>query len=304
MNNLDLINEIKRLKEEKNAIILAHTYEPDEIQAISDYTGDSLYLSQVAKKTDAKIIVFCGVHFMAETAKILSPEKKVLLPEANATCEMAEMIDYLSLKKYKESHPDTKIITYVNSTALVKSLSDCICTSTNAVKIIDYFVKNNNKILYCPDKNLGNYAMKLMNTKFDVWNGCCPIHDGLLKEEVLDTLKKYPNSKIIAHPECKPEVLEVSDYIGSTKQLIEYVKNDNHNEYIVCTEDGVLYQMNKNNPEKIIHIPSKKLRCKNMKLTTLDSLYETLRDEKNEVNVEEDVRIKALDALNLMFKLS
>lgn len=301
---IDYVNEIKRLKKEKNAIILAHYYQIPEIQDIADYLGDSLALSKIAMTTDADIIVFCGVHFMAETAKILNPNKKVLLPVMKAGCKMADMINKDSLKKYKDEHPNTKIITYVNSTAEVKALSDCICTSTNGVKIIKHYLDNGYDILYCPDQNLGKYAMKLLGHEFEVWDGCCPIHHFLPKEKIAALKNKYPNSKVIAHPECKLDVLELADYIGSTKQLIEFVKTDYADTYIVLTEKGVIHQMEKENPNKKFILGSNSLSCVNMKMTKLEDVYNCLENETNEIILDEEVRKKALVALNKMMELS
>lgn len=301
---IDYINEIKRLKEEKNAVILCHYYQNDEIQDIADYLGDSLYLSQVAMKTDASIIVFCGVHFMAETAKILNPNKKVLLPVMKAGCKMAKMINPDALKKYKDEHPNTKIITYVNSTASVKALSDCICTSTNALKIINHYLDNGDDILYCPDQNLGKYAMKLSGKTFDVWPGCCPIHHFLYVKKILELKRKNPGAKLIAHPECQPELLEQADYIGSTKQLICYAKSDSCNCFIVATEKGVLHQMKKDSPNKKFIIASNTLSCVNMKYTKLEDVYNVLSEETNEIFVDEEISKKALKALDKMMELS
>ncbi len=301
---MDYAKEILRLKKEKNAIILAHFYQEKEIQDIADFLGDSLRLSQLAVETDAKIIVFCGVHFMAETAKILNPEKKVLLPVMKAGCKMADMISPNALKRYKDEHPDTKIITYVNSTASVKALSDCICTSTNALKIINHYLDNGEKILYCPDQNLGKYAMKLGGREFDVWDGCCPIHHFLKRDNILALKKKHPNALLIAHPECRLDILEISDYVGSTKQLLEFTKDSEANEFIVCTEKGVIYAMEKASPNKKFILASNTLSCVNMKLTTLEDVYNCLANETNEIFVDEEVAAKAKVALDKMLELS
>ena len=301
---IDYVNEIKRLKKEKNAVILCHYYQNDDIQDIADYLGDSLYLSQVAMNTDADIIVFCGVHFMAETAKILNPNKHVLLPVMKAGCKMANMINPDSLKKYKDEHPNTKIITYVNSTASVKALSDCICTSTNALKIINHYLANGDNILYCPDQNLGKYAMKLSGKTFDVWPGCCPIHHFLDVNKILDLKKKNPSAKLIAHPECQPELLEHADYIGSTKQLIAYAKNDSCDTFIVATEKGVLHQMKKDSPNKKFILAQNTLSCVNMKYTKLEDVYNCLSDGSNEIFVDDEISKKALKALDKMMELS
>lgn len=301
---MNLVEEINRLKKEKNAIILAHYYQNKEIQDIADYLGDSLYLAEIAKKTNADIIVFCGVHFMAETAKILNPTKKVLLPVLKAGCLMADMIDAKALKEYKRNNPETKIIAYVNTTASTKALSDCICTSTNALKIINHYVNNGDKILYCPDQNLAKYAMKEGNISFDVWNGCCPIHHYLDKNKVLELKNKYPNALIIAHPECRLDILEIADYVGSTKQMLDYTIKDNHSEYIVCTEKGVIAAMEKASPNKSFYLASPTLSCASMKYTTLNDVYNCLKEETNEIIVDELEALGASKALNKMLELS
>ncbi|MDE6241695.1 MAG: quinolinate synthase NadA [Anaeroplasmataceae bacterium] len=301
---MNYVDEIKRLKQEKNAVILAHYYQEKEIQDIADYLGDSLKLAQIATQTDADIIVFCGVHFMAETAKILNPSKKVLLPVMKAGCKMADMISPSALKRYKEEHPDTKIITYVNSTASVKALSDCICTSTNALKIIHHYLDQGDSILYCPDQNLGKYAMKQGGVSFDVWDGCCPIHHFLDPKKIITMKKKYPNACVIAHPECKLDILELADYVGSTKQMLDYTIQSECKEFIVCTEKGVLHAMEKACPDKKFYLASQTLSCSNMKYTTLKEVYEVLKNETNEIFVEEEIAKSAKKALDEMLKLS
>lgn len=301
---MNYIEEIKRLKKEKNACILAHYYQEPEIQDIADYLGDSLKLAQIAMTTDADIIVFCGVHFMAETAKILNPGKKVLLPVMKAGCKMADMISPSALRRYKEEHPNTKIITYVNSTASVKALSDCVCTSTNALKIINHYLDQKQEILYCPDQNLGKYAMQQGGVKFDVWPGCCPIHHFLDRKKVLEMKKRYPNALLIAHPECKLDILELADYVGSTKQMLDFTKASEANEFIVCTEKGVLHAMEKSSPSKKFYLASNTLSCSNMKYTTLKDVYECLSKESNEVFVEEQIAKDAKKALDKMLELS
>ena len=301
---MDLVKEIEKLKQEKNAVILAHYYQEKEIQDIADYLGDSLKLAQVATQTDAKIIVFCGVHFMAETAKILNPSKKVLLPVLKAGCKMADMISPTALNRYKEEHPDTKIITYVNSTASVKALSDCICTSTNALKIIKHYLDQNEKILYCPDQNFGKYAMKEGNVSFDVWDGCCPIHHFLDPKKIISLKKRYPNACVIAHPECKLDILELADYVGSTKQMLDYTIQSECKEFIVCTEKGVLHAMRKASPNKQFYLASPTLSCSNMKYTTLEDVYQCLKNETNEIDVDTEIASKAKLALDKMLELS
>ena len=301
---MDYVEEIKRLKKEKNAIILAHYYQNGEIQDIADYLGDSLKLSMMASQTDAKIIVFCGVHFMAETAKILSPEKKVLIPVMEAGCTMANMIDAVSLGLYKKNHPDTKVLCYVNSTAKVKALSDCCVTSSNALKIIDHYLDKGEKILYCPDRNLAKYAMRLRNVTFDCWDGDCCIHDNLNRQMVVNMKVLHPDALVVVHPEARLEVLEEADYVGSTAGIIDFVKKSPNKSFIVGTEEGILHKLKKDNPEKEFFLLDEGLRCYDMKLTTLKDVYEVLENETNEVNVEESVRANAYKALDTMLKLS
>ncbi|MDE7106086.1 MAG: quinolinate synthase NadA, partial [Anaeroplasmataceae bacterium] len=298
------IDEIQRLKKEKNAVILAHYYQEKEIQDIADYLGDSLNLARIAMNTDADIIVFCGVHFMAETAKILNPSKKVLLPVMKAGCLMADMIAPAALKKYKEEHPFTKIITYVNSSASVKALSDCICTSTNALKIINHYLSQGDSILYCPDQNLGKYAMKQGNVVFDVWDGCCPIHHHLDSKKILNLKKEYPTAKVLVHPECCEEVVELADYVGSTKQLLDYAIQSKDTIFIIATEKGVIHAMERACPNKTFILASPTLSCGDMKYTTLKEVYDVLKDETNEIFVEESIAKNAKKALDQMLKLS
>ncbi|MGM9969378.1 MAG: quinolinate synthase NadA [Anaeroplasma sp.] len=304
MTKEEMFNDINRWKNEKKAVILAHYYQRDEIQEIADYVGDSLALAQIAAKTEAEILVFCGVHFMAETAKILSPDKKVLFPVMEAGCSMANMLNEIQLEEYKKNNPNTIIVAYVNSTAKVKALSDVCVTSSNALKIIDYYQKQGKKILYCPDQNLGKYAMKLKGYKFDVWNGFCCIHHNLKPQWVDEMKQKHPDAEFVAHPECQLKVLEKADYVGSTKQLIEYVTNSNCNEFIVGTEMGVIYEMKRRNPQKNFIILSETLKCYDMKLTTLEDLYKCLRDESNEIIIDTDTATKAKKCLDKMLELS
>lgn len=301
---LNYVEEIKKLKKEKNAIILAHYYQNKEIQEIADYLGDSYKLSVIASETDADIIVFCGVHFMAETAKILSPDKKVLIPVMEAGCSMANMINEVSLSQYKEKNPDTKILCYVNSTANVKALSDCCVTSSNALKIIDHYLAAGQKILYCPDRNLAKYAMKLRNVKFDCWDGDCCIHDNLTSHMVAEMKNKHQDALVVVHPEARLEVLECADYVGSTAGIIDFVKKSDAKSFIVGTEEGILHKLRKDNPNKEFYLLDEGLRCYDMKLTTLKDVYEVLKNESNEVTVEENIRKKAFDALDTMLKLS
>ncbi len=298
-----MIDEIKRLKKEKNVVILAHYYQYPEVQEIADFVGDSLLLSRKAAETDADIILFCGVHFMAETAKILSPDKKVLLPDLKAGCPMADCVTYEALKQYKEKNPDTKVVCYVNSTAAVKSLSHICVTSTNAKKIAKTLVGE--KLLYVPDYNLGNYLNKqLPGLNMDLWPGHCCIHNDLFPGDVIALKSKYPNAKFVVHPEANEEVVAMGDFVGSTQQLLNFTVEDEATEFIVGTEKGILHEMQKRSPHKKFYILTEDLRCRTMKMITLEKVYEAIRDDKFEINVDEDVALKANKALTRMLELS
>lgn len=304
MTKEQMMESIRQWKKTKRAVILAHYYQNPEIQEIADYVGDSLALARIAADTDADILVFCGVHFMAETAKILCPEKKVLLPVMEAGCSMANMINARELSEYKKKHPDTIIMVYVNSTAEVKALSDVCVTSSNALKIIRHYQSLGKKILYCPDQNLGKYAMVLLNCEFEVWNGYCQIHHQLTVEMVEDMLKKYPEAEFVAHPECRLDVLKRARFVGSTKQLIDYVSGSPCQTFIVGTEMGVLHEMKKRNPEKQFIPLSCHLQCRDMKLTRLEDLYSSLKAEVNEIRLDEDTILRARQCLDKMLELS
>ena len=304
MTKEKMYEDINKWKKEKNAIILAHYYQCEDIQDIADFVGDSLALAQKASKTDADIIVFCGVHFMAETAKLLSPNKKVLLPVMEAYCVMDNMMDEYEIKKYREKNPDTIILMYVNSTASCKQYADVCVTSSNALKIIDHYSKLGKKMLYGPDKNLGKYAMVNSDVKLDLWNGFCGIHNGLKPKDVIEAKNKYPNAKFVAHPECNLDVLELADYVGSTKQLIEYVTKSEDKEFIIGTEVGVIHEMEKRNPDKKFYILSDRLKCYDMKLTTLEDLHLCLKHETNEIIIPEDVAKEAVKCVDKMLELS
>jgi quinolinate synthase len=301
---MDLVNEILRLKKEKNAIILAHFYQPNEIQDIADYLGDSLKLSQIAKESDADVIIFCGVSFMAETAKILAPNKHVYLPAKNAGCRMTRFINAKSLKKYKDENPDTKILMYVNSEADVKALADCCVTSTNAMSIIKHYLDNGDKIMYAPDQNLAKYAMKKMDKEFECWQGCCITHHQLQASDILKLKNEHKDALVLAHPECNLEVLENADYVGSTKGIINYAKESSANEFIIATEAGIIHQLEKDSPNKKFYLASKKLVCPNMKLTTLEQVYDCLKNGVNEVFVDEKIALDAKRSLDKMMELS
>jgi quinolinate synthase len=284
---LDLVAEINRLKKEKNAVILAHYYQDSEIQDIADYIGDSLGLSQQAAKTKADIIVFAGVHFMAETAKMLSPTKKVLLPDLKAGCSLADSCPPALFKKFKEKYPDHIVVSYINCTAELKTLTDICCTSTNAVAIIESIPKDQ-PIIFAPDKNLGAYLIKKTGRNMVLWNGACMVHEIFSYERIIKLRNRHPNAKFIAHPECEAHILDMADYIGSTTGLLKYTMNDSATEYIVATEAGILHQMQKSSPHKTF-IPAPPENncacndCPHMKLNTLEKLYLCMEYELPEI---------------------
>ncbi|WP_026478068.1 quinolinate synthase NadA [Alkaliphilus transvaalensis] len=303
MREIEMIKEIQRLKKEKNAIILAHNYQIPEIQEIADLVGDSLKLSKKAAETDADIIVLSGVNFMAETAKILSPNKKVLLPAHDAGCPMADMIDTEKLKDFKEEHKDAVVVCYVNSSAEVKAESDICCTSSNAVKIIKSIEAD--KILFVPDKNLGHYVSKQVPEKEIIsYKGFCITHHRVQGREVDHIRSEYPDAEVLVHPECSPDVVEKADFIGSTSQIISYAKESPSKVFIIGTEMGVLHKLQKDSPYKRFYLLSTGLICNNMKKTRLVDIYNALAEEKYEITVNESTRLKALNALNKMLEIS
>lgn len=298
---MTLIEKINKLKKEKNAIILVHNYQRPEIYEVADYIGDSLGLCQLAAKTDADIIVFCGVHFMAESAAILNPQKKVLVPYTDAGCAMADMIDHQALQEFQQKHTDAATVTYVNSTAAVKAVSDVCCTSSNAVDIVRKMPQE--KIIFVPDKNLAAYvAKKVPEKKIIAWDGYCPIHHHVSKEYLLEIKEQHPNAKIIAHPESKPEILEVADFISSTSGMIEAAKNDDSQEFFILTECGMTERLKKEIPKKKFHGLCN--LCYDMKKNDLEAVYEVLQNETYRVTVPEETAKKAQKAFDLMFKLT
>jgi quinolinate synthase len=305
---LDLFDEIEKLKKEKNAVILAHYYQEPDIQDIADYIGDSLGLSQQAAKTDADIIVFAGVHFMAETAKILSPTKKVLLPDVKAGCSLADSCPPHLFRKFKEAYPDHLVITYVNCTAELKALSDIVCTSSNAVAIVESLPKDQ-KIIFGPDKNLGAYVAKKTGRDLVLWNGACMVHEIFSREKITKLKERYPNAKLIAHPECEEVILKMADYIGSTTGLLKYATNRPEKEFIVATESGIIHQMQKDNPDKVF-IPAPPNNtcacndCPHMKRNTLEKLYLCIKNEMPEIFVPEDIIKKAVVPIERMLEIS
>ncbi len=295
-------DQIEKLKKEKNAVILAHYYTPNEIQEVADYVGDSFYLAKVAKQSDAKIIVFCGVRFMGESAKILNPDKKVIMPDISADCAMAHMVKDGIIEKMREKYDDLKVVCYINSTAELKCKSDVCVTSSNAVKIVGSLPDKN--IFFIPDRNLGRFVAEQVPEKNIILNdGCCPIHAKISEKQIVAEKEKHPAAKVLSHPECEKEVLQLSDFIGSTADIISFVKNDNGSEYIICTEDGVDYKLITDNPQKRFYYPDPRPCCKDMKLNTLETLLSVLEKEDNEVLISEDIRKKALIPLEKMLEL-
>ncbi|TCN72150.1 quinolinate synthase NadA [Acetobacteroides hydrogenigenes] len=308
-SSIDLVAEIARLKKEKNAVILAHYYQTGDIQDIADFVGDSLALSQQAAKTDADIIVFAGVHFMAETAKILSPSKKVLIPDMNAGCSLADSCKAEDFAEFLKNYPDHTVISYVNTTADVKALTDIVCTSSNAVQIVQSLPADA-KIVFGPDRNLGSYIKNLTGRDMVIWDGACHVHEEFSLERILELKKEHPNAKILAHPECKKPILLVADHVGSTAELLKFSITDDAQEYIVATETGIIHQMHKSNPDKVF-IPAPPLdstcgcnNCNFMKLITLKKLYNTLLYEMPEVVVDEEVSRKAVRSIKAMLDIS
>ncbi|EOU1702119.1 quinolinate synthase NadA [Clostridium perfringens] len=299
---MDIRDKILKLKKEKGAIILAHYYQIPEIQEIADYVGDSYYLSKIAKDCEENIIVFCGVKFMAESAKILSPEKTVILPVMEAGCVMADMATEEGLAKLKEEHPNAKVVCYINSSTEVKALSDVCCTSSNAENIINNLEEK--EIIFLPDRNLGSYIQeKTPDKKFILWNGFCIVHEAIQKEEILRLKREHEGILTVAHPECSKEIRDISDFIGSTSEIINFVNNSSNKKFIIITEEGVLHQLRKNGEEKEFYIPYGKMVCRNMKMTTLKDLYESLLKMENKIEIDEDLRLKAYDSLKNMHKL-
>jgi quinolinate synthetase complex, A subunit len=305
---LDLFAEIERLKKEKNAIILAHYYQEPDIQDVADYIGDSLGLAQKAEKTDADIIVFAGVHFMAETAKILNPTKKVLLPDLKAGCSLADSAPADLFKKFKEKYPGHVVISYINCTAEIKALSDIICTSGNAEKIVES-VPADQPIIFAPDKNLGAYLNKKTGRNMVLWNGACMVHEIFSLEKISRLQIRHPKAKLIAHPECEEEILRIADYIGSTTALLKFTQQDDAKEYIVATETGILHQMQKASPHKTF-IPAPPDNscacndCPHMKLNTLEKLYLCMEYEEPEIVMDEALRVAAKKPIDRMLEIS
>ena len=303
-----LIDKIKTLQREKNAVILAHFYQISEIQDIADFLGDSLALAQNVYKTDADIILFAGVHFMAETAKILNPSKKVIIPDLEAGCSLADSCPPLEFNIFKKRYPNHIVVSYINCSAQIKALSDVICTSSNVIKVVESFPKEQ-KIIFAPDKNLGNYVNNITGRDMVLWNGYCEVHDIISTEAVIDLKRKHPDAKLIAHPECKAIILEMADYIGSTTSLLNYSQTDYSKKYIVATETGILYAMKKASPDKeFLIVPTDKTcscnDCPYMKKNTLEKIYLALRDEQPEITLNKELIEKARKPILKMLELS
>ena len=305
----DILGEIDRMRKEKNAVILAHYYQEAEIQDIADFVGDSLVLSQKAEQTDADIILFAGVNFMAETAKILCPEKKVLLPDLNAGCSLADSCPPKEFKEFRERYPDHTVISYVNTSAEIKALTDIVCTSSNAMQIVES-LPGDEKIIFAPDRNLGNYIKSVTGRDMIIWQGACHVHEEFSLERILEIKNREPDAKIISHPECEKPILLVSDHIGSTHSLLNYTMKDDAEKYIVATESGIIHQMQKASPGKtFIPAPPKDSTCacndcNFMKLITIKKLYNCLKYEMPEVVVEESIREKAIHPIKRMLEIS
>ena len=293
--------KILKLKKEKNAIILAHLYQIPEVQEIADYVGDSYYLSQVARDAKEDLIIFCGVKFMAESAKVLSPDKTVILPAPNAGCPMADMAEVEDVEEMIKEYPDAFKVCYINSSYEVKALCDASVTSSSALNIMNNIP--NKQILFLPDQNLGGYIAEFFPEKeFILWRGFCPTHHRITAEDVLNAKQEHPNVKVLAHPECSKEVRELSDYLGSTSGIIDYATKCEDNEFIIATEEGVLHQLQKKNPNKKFYFPEMMV-CPNMKKTTLQDIYDALDGKREEVVLDEEIRQKALTSLENMHKL-
>jgi quinolinate synthase len=299
MDDTKLIEKINKLKKDRNAVILVHNYQREEVQDIADFTGDSLALSRTAAGTDADVIVFCGVYFMAETASILSPDKTVLMPDINAGCPMADMITADQLRALKKEHPKAKVLSYVNTSAEVKAETDICCTSSNALKVAES-LRDVEEIIFIPDKYLGNYISTMTGRKFIMWNGYCPTHVKIRAEDIMRQKQNHPEAKVVVHPECTPPVIELADRVLSTEGICRYAKESDAAEIIVGTEVGILHRLKKENPDKAFYPASEHALCPNMKLTTLEKVLWSLEKMQHEVRVPEDIRVKARGAVDRM----
>jgi quinolinate synthase len=298
-----IIEKISELKKKHNAVILAHNYQRGEIQDVADFVGDSLGLSQQAAKTDADLIVFCGVHFMAETAALLSPDKTVIMPDEHAGCPMASMITARELKEKKKLYPNAKVVCYVNTTAAVKAESDICCTSSNAVKIVSS-IPEDEVIIFVPDKSLGAYVSSCLDREMIYWEGYCPTHHRILAEQIVKMKSDHPEAEVVVHPECTPDVIALADHVASTTGILKYANSSNSKEFVIGTEIGILHRMKKENPDKIFMPVTPLSDCPNMKLNTLEKLLWSLEDLQFVVTVPEDIAVKARQAIQRMLDLS
>ena len=309
MTKEQLKEEILRLKKEKNAVIMAHYYQIPEIQEIADHIGDSLALARIAADTDADIIVLCGVHFMGETAKILCPEKKVLIPNAKAGCSLADSCDPVEFEKFIKAHPGHTVISYVNTSAAVKALTDIVVTSGNARKIVDALPADE-KIIFGPDKNLGGYINAVTGREMVLWNGACHVHDRFSLEKIVEMKREHPEAKILVHPECQRPLQLIADKVGSTAALLDFARNDEAKEFIVVTESGILFEMRRECPEKtFLAAPAEDSECQcneceYMKMNSLQNLYDALRDEQPEILVDADLAARAVRPIRRMLEMS
>ena len=300
---MTIVDKIEKLKKEKNAVILAHYYVKPEVQEVADYIGDSYYLSKVAVGLKEQTIVFCGVEFMGESAKALNPQKTVLMPDLSADCPMAHMADPEMIQKMRHTYEDLAVVCYINSTAELKKYSDVCVTSANAVKIVKALPNKN--IFFIPDRNLAHYIAGLVPEKDFVYNeGFCPTHERMQAEEVLEVKKEHPEAKVLSHPECRTEILEISDYIGSTSGIIKYATESEEKEFIICTEEGVSYKLCQNNPEKKFYFPKSVPTCPNMKKNSLEKILHVLETGENEVQITEELREASVKPLERMLELA
>lgn len=302
MDKSELVKKISELKKEKNAVIVAHNYQIDDVQEIADVVGDSLALSQYCESSAEKVIVFCGVHFMAESAKILSPEKTVLLPELHAGCPMADMVTADELREMKKQHPGAVVVCYINSSAEVKAECDICCTSSNALKVVKSIKEKD--IIFVPDKNLGTFVSKMVPDKnLILWEGFCVTHHRIKAEDVIKIKELHPDALLLVHPECQDEIVKMADFAGSTKQIIDYANESDKKKFIIGTEMGVMYKLKKNNPDKEFYLMSQGLICPNMKKTSLKSVYDALNEMKYAIEIDEDIRIRAKKSLDRMLEI-
>ncbi|MED4755432.1 quinolinate synthase NadA [Brevibacillus choshinensis] len=300
--NAELRERLMQLKKERNAIILAHFYQRPEIQEVADFIGDSFGLAQKAKETDADVILFCGVHFMGESAKILNPQKTVIIPDERAGCPMADMVNVDGLRKLKAQHPNAKVVAYINTSADVKAETYICCTSSNAKQVIESV--DSDEIIWVPDKNLGHYVSQFTDKKMIIWEGYCNTHDQLSVEDIMTLKQKHSEAVVVVHPECRPEVVSLADYVGSTTGILKYCRESSHKEFIIGTEDGTRYMLEKDSPDKTFIFASKYLVCPNMKVNNLKKCVEALENMKPEIFVPEDVADAARASLERMLEVA